>query len=82
MTLTQAERQELLSQIGEKKYEYETAKSQLGPIILAILGVLSAIFLIGFVLIIAAAIWGVMRDRNAKRLINEIAELEAKLAQG
>lgn len=82
MTLTKQERIDWQTKLKRKEIELQEATSQLGPIILAVIGFLTMIFLIGFIFIALGAVWSYMRSQDVKRLTKEIAEIEEMLSEG
>jgi len=65
---------------GKRQNELDTVKSQLGPIILAIIGfLLIPVFFMGIPIIIIAGYWGWAREKRTKRLIEEIALLDDEM---
>jgi hypothetical protein len=71
----------LRQKIAEKQVELDNANSIAGPLILAIIGLLTAVWLIGILLIIAALIWYEIRYSARPKLRTEIATLEAQLKE-
>ena len=69
----------VLKMRGKYQNELDTVKSQLGPIILAIIGFFLIIFIVGIPIIFVAAYWGYAREKRANMLIEKIALLDDEL---
>jgi hypothetical protein len=67
----------ILAKIKTRKDELERT-SQLGPVLLFIIGLFGLIWLFGGLLIIGAVIWSRFISKTKLRLSNEIKELEAQ----
>jgi hypothetical protein len=62
--------------IANKKYN--EANSALGPTVLAILGLILAIFIVGILILIVALIWYLIRVNSRPHLYQKMKDLEAR----
>ncbi len=65
--------------ITRKHAELDGAESSLGPAILGIIGALTAILLVGIILILIALLWQHERHNLRPKLWRDIATLETQL---
>lgn len=71
----------LRRKIAQKQAKLDDANSIIGPLILAIIGILTVIWFIGIVFLLAAGIWYEIRYEARPKLRTEIASFEAQLRE-
>jgi len=66
------------SEVAGLEEEYETIKSNVGPVILGIIGVITASFIVGILLIIVAFLWYLSRVNGTPHVYQRLKEARAQ----